>query len=119
MFNRKVLEEFFDLLNKRDMERMEGILAEGAELYFPKTRPLLGKTSVIRFFKILFRQYPELLFKIQSTIIEGQKAAVHWKNKGLSRRGETYENEGVTIFREETNGLIGFMSDFFKDTEKF
>lgn len=119
MFNKKVLEKFFNLLNKRDMAGMEELLAEGAELYFPKTRPLSDKTSVIRFFKILFRQYPELSFEIQDTIIEGQKAAVHWKNKGFSRRGETYENEGITIFRGETNGRIGFMSDFFKDTEKF
>ena len=119
MFNKKILEEFFNLLNRRDMEQMDGLLAYGAELYFPKTRPLIGKKSVIRFFKILFRQYPELIFKVQSTIIEGQNAAVHWKNNGINRKGETYENEGVTIFSEGANGRICFMSDFFKDTEKF
>jgi hypothetical protein len=43
---------------------------------------------------------------------------VHCKNHGKNRKGEDYENEGVTIFKEN-KGLIGFMSDFFKDTEKF
>jgi hypothetical protein len=36
----------------------------------------------------------------------------------MSRREEPYENEGVTILEMEA-GRIRFISDFFKDTEKF
>jgi ketosteroid isomerase-like protein len=101
------------------MERMDELLAEEAELNFPKTSPLMGKTRVIRFFNILFRRYPELFFRVRDTIIEGQKAAVHWKNSGVSRKGEIYENEGITLFKEGSQGRISIISDFFKDTEKF
>ena len=118
MLDNLMLEGFFDSLNRRDLEGMEGLFTEGAEFYFPKTQPLIGRDRIIRFFKILFRQYPELSFRIHRTIVEGDRAAVHWTNQGRSKKGEAYENEGVTIF-EEKEGLIAFMSDFFKDTGKF
>jgi ketosteroid isomerase-like protein len=110
--------KFFDSVNRRDMKDMENLLTENAEFYFPKTQPLIGKKRVLRFFSILFRQYPQLSFGIQSVIIQGSRAAVHWKNRGVNRRNEPYENEGVTIL-EFAGGRISFISDFFKDTEKF
>jgi ketosteroid isomerase-like protein len=109
---------FFEILNTRDMVRMEVLLHEDAELYFPKTQPLIGKSRILKFINILFRQYPELTFEVQRTICQGSKAAVHWTNKGRSRRNEPYQNEGVTIL-EMLNDKIIFISDFFKDTEKF
>ena len=118
MLDNSILERFFDSVNQRDLERMGELFKESAEFYFPKTQPLIGKDRIKRFFKILFRQYPELLFSVQRTIVQGGKAAVHWTNKGRNRKGEDYKNEGVTVF-EEQEGLISYMSDFFKDTEKF
>ena len=109
---------FFDSVNDRDLERMRDLLMESAEFYFPKTQPLLGRERILKFFKILFRQYPELSFKIKRKIIQGNRAAVHWTNQGVTRRKEHYENEGVTILEEE-GGRISFISDFFKDTERF
>ncbi len=118
MLDNKILDTFFDSLNHRDLTQLGELFTEDSEFYFPKTRPLIGSDRIIRFFKILFRQYPELSFEKKRTIIEGQRGAVHWTNRGVNRKGETYENEGVTIFEEE-GGIILFMSDFFKDTEKF
>jgi hypothetical protein len=66
----------------------------------------------------MFRQFPELVFDVKSIIIQGEQAAVHWTNRGTSRKGEPYANEGVTLLEWEEDG-IRFMSDFFKDTEKF
>ena len=118
MLDNDILDRFFDSLNSREMDAMEVLFTEESEFYFPKTRPLLGRDRIVRFFKILFRQYPELVFKKERTIIEGDRAAVHWTNRGVNRKGDPYENEGVTIFEAEGE-KIGFMSDFFKDTEKF
>ena len=109
---------FFDLVNKRDLKRLEEVLTEGAEFYFPKTRPLQGRNQITRFFTILFRQYPELEFRIHRKIFQGSMAAVHWTNRGVNRRGEIYENEGATIIEMEGD-KISFISDFFKDTAKF
>jgi ketosteroid isomerase-like protein len=112
------VDEFFELMNTRDLNRLEELLNETAEFYFPKARPLLGKRQVIRFFRILFREYPELVFHIQRKIIQGSRAAVHWVNRGVNRDGQPYDNEGVTIL-EVDRGKITFISDFFKDTGKF
>ena len=113
-----VVSRFFSLVNNRDLPKLEALLSDNCEFHFPKTRPLLGKNQIIRFFKILFHRFPQLEFQIQRTIVQGSKAAVHWTNRGMSRRSEPYENEGVTVLEME-DGRIRFISDFFKDTEKF
>jgi len=110
--------KFFDLVNSRNLEQLGNLLTESTEFYFPKTQPLIGKKRILRFFNILFRQYPELSFYIQRVIIQENRAAVHWTNRGVNRRNEPYENEGVTIL-ELAGEKISFISDFFKDTEKF
>ena len=119
MLDNRILDGFFDALNRRDLEHMGTLLTEGAEFYFPKTQPLTGKERILRFFKILFHRYSELLFQVERTIVEGQRAAVHWTNRGVSRKGESYDNEGVTLFEEGDDGRIVFISDFFKNTEIF
>ena len=110
--------KFFEVFNSRDMKRMGELLHEDAEFYFPKTKPLIGRERILKFLNILFRQYPELSFEVQRTICEGRNAAVHWTNKGHSRRKEPYQNEGATILEIENDKII-FITDFFKDTEKF
>jgi ketosteroid isomerase-like protein len=119
MLDNQILDRFFDVLNRRDLDQMGGLLAKDAEFYFPKAQPLTGRERIQRFFKILFHRYPELLFQVERRIVEGQRAAVHWTNRGVSRKGEPYDNEGVTLFEGGDKGRIIFISDFFKDTEKF
>jgi ketosteroid isomerase-like protein len=97
---------------------MADLLAEDARLFFPKTQPLVGREKVLKFFQILFRQYPELAFTVELTIAQQGKVAAHWRNKEVTRKNEPYENEGVTLFFFE-DGLVTLMSDFFKDTGKF
>jgi ketosteroid isomerase-like protein len=109
---------FFEIVNRRDLDALGDGLTEDAEFYFPKTQPLRGRNKVIRFFKILFRQFPKLDFEVQRVIIQGQIGAVHWKNSGVNRKQEPYDNEGVTLL-EMRGDKIGYISDFFKDTGKF
>lgn len=118
MLDEQMIIKFFHSVNNRDMEQMGNILTENAEFYFPKTQPLIGRDRIIKFFSILFRQYPELSFQIQRVIVQRQNAAVHWTNRGVNRKKESYENEGVTILEAEGK-RIRFISDFFKDTGKF
>ena len=110
--------DFFNVVNRRDLDKLKELLADYAEFYFPKTQPLVGRNRIIRFFKILFRQYPKLEFTVHREIMQGQVAAVHWTNRGVHKNGEPYENEGVTILEMERD-KIRFISDFFKDTGKF
>ena len=110
--------KFFQVLNERDLVEADYLLASQAELFFPKTEPIIGKDRILKFLNIFFRQYPELIFTVVRVIHQEDQAAVHWTNRGINRRKEPYENEGVTILEME-NGKIVFISDFFKDTEKW
>ena len=118
MSETKRIRDFFDAVNARDIDKMEQALDTDATFLFPKTAPLVGRERIVRFFRILFRQYPELLFDIQRIIGEGGWFAVHWTNRGTSRKKESYQNEGVTLLEFE-DARIRFMSDFFKNTEMF
>ena len=118
MVSESTIRGFFAAVNARDIDAMSGMLRPEAEFYFPKTEPLMGRDRILRFFRILFRQFPELLFEIECVILQGERAAVHWTNRGTSRKGEPYENEGVTLLEWEEDGFRS-MSDFFKNTEKF
>jgi len=117
MPDKQLFHKFFEVLNHRATEEMRDLLSQDAEFYFPKTQPLIGRERILKFLNILFKQYPELTFKIQRIILQGDQAAVHWTNRGMNRRKESYQNEGVTIL-EMQDGKISFISDFFKDTEK-
>jgi ketosteroid isomerase-like protein len=114
----KSIADFFTYFNSRDLEKLRGLLRPEARFYFPKTQPLLGIERILKFLHILFRQYPELVFTTHCTIVQENRAAVHWTNQGKNRRGEPYENEGVTLLEFE-DSRITFISDFFKDTGKF
>ena len=112
----QLVHKFFDVFNHRNLEKMGGVLTANAALYFPKTQPLIGEKRIFKFLSILFRQYPELVFKIQRVIRDGDWAAVHWTNQGMNRRKEPYRNEGVTLLEMQA-GKIKFISDFFKNTD--
>jgi ketosteroid isomerase-like protein len=114
----RIAAEFYDVLNSRDLDRMGSLLTEEARFYFPKTQPLIGKARILRFFQILFRQFPKLTFEVEETIAQANRGVVHWKNWGANRKEEPYENEGVTLFEFEGE-KVSMISDFFKDTEKF
>ena len=110
--------QFFQVLNERDLDEADTLLDSRTEFFFPKTKPIIGKDRILKFLNIFFRQYPELIFTAKRVIRQGDQAAVHWTNRGISRRKEPYENEGVTILEME-KGKIVYISDFFKDTEKW
>ena len=118
MSEQQTILAFFDVFNSRNLEQMGELLHTEAEFYFPKTQPLLGKDRILKFLKLLFRQYPELSFTVVRVICQENLAAVHWTNRGMNRRKEPYENEGVSIIIME-GANIKFISDFFKDTGKF
>ena len=118
MTKKETVLKFFQVLNEQDLVEADNLLDPRAELFFPKTQPMVGKDRILKFLKIFFRQYPELVFTVERVIRQGDQAAVHWTNRGMNRRKDPYENEGVTIL-EMKNGKIVFISDFFKDTEKW
>ena len=118
MSAKALIRKFFEVFNKRDLDKIQDLLDADAAFYFPKTQPLIGTARILKFLNILFRQYPQLRFEIQRIIVDGNQAAIHWTNQGKNKRNLPYENEGVTLMELQAGKII-FISDFFKDTEKF
>ena len=118
MLDDKSIVRFFDCMSRHKESQLENLLSDSAEFHFPKTQPLLGKDRILKFFKVLWRQYPELTFQIQRMIFQEKMAAVHWTNRGMNRKGTPYENEGVTLLEIRDNKIF-YISDFFKDTSLF
>lgn len=118
MLDERTIEEFFDAMSRQDLEGLGARLHPAARFEFPKAQPLEGRDEILRFFRILFRRYPELAFTLRRTVIQDGRAAVHWANAGRARDGAPYENEGVTLL-EFDGESITWLSDFFKDTGKF
>jgi ketosteroid isomerase-like protein len=118
MIDERMLQDFFAAMSRQDLEGLGAQLHPAARFEFPKTRPLEGREEILRFFRILFRRYPELSFTVRRTVIQGSRAAVHWANAGSARDGAPYENEGVTLM-EFDGAVVTWLSDFFKDTGKF
>jgi len=109
---------FFEKMSDKDLRALESALAEDAVFRFPKTEDLRGRERILKFFRLLFRSYPELRFEVRSILVDGDRAAARWTNRGRTRKGEPYANEGVT-WMEWRDGKLSFISDFFKNTEIF
>lgn len=116
--SRAALAAFFGAVSKRDLDALGELLDADTVFLFPKTDALRGAERIQRFFRVLFHRYPRLDFELLDTVIEGDRAAAHWRNAGEARDGSPYANEGVTWFRFEGGRLV-LISDFFKDTERF
>jgi ketosteroid isomerase-like protein len=118
MTKKETVLKFFQVLNERDLDEADNLLTAKTEFYFPKTQPIIGKDRIIKFLNIFFRRYPELFFTVVKVILQEDLAAVHWTNRGISRHKEPYENEGVTILEMDKEKIV-YISDFFKDTDKW
>ncbi len=112
------INSFFEAMSRQDTAFLESELREDASFRFPKTEDLIGRDRIIKFFRLLFRRYPQLEFRLKAVLVDGDRAAAHWTNRGRSRSGEDYANEGVT-WMEWRDGKLAFISDFFKNTEAF
>jgi ketosteroid isomerase-like protein len=108
-------EQIFAAMNSRDVSELTPYIAEDASFDFPGAGCITGKKRILLFFKILFRRYPRLTFRIDDIIVEGERACAVWSNEGENAQGTPYRNRGITLVRI-TDGQITFISDYFKDT---
>jgi len=113
--NRELAKAIFTTMNSRDVSHLEQHLAEEAVFDFPGPGLIEGRRKILVFLKVLFRKYPRLEFSVQDIIVEGDRAYAAWTNEGEDKKGNPYQNRGVTFMRF-SEGKIVFISDYFKDT---
>jgi ketosteroid isomerase-like protein len=102
-------------MNGRDVSHLEQYLAEDAVFDFPGSGRIEGPRRIRVFLKALFRKYPRLEFSVECILVDNDRACAVWNNAGQDRKGNPYQNSGVTFMRF-SDGKIAFISDYFKDT---
>ena len=110
--NRHIAGFIFSALNNREFSLLSDYLEENATFDFPGISLIKGRNKIFQFFKILFRKYPRLTFKVERNIAEGEQVCVLWSNEGVTSKGLPYSNQGIT-FVQISAGKIRFMSDYF------
>ncbi|MCP4545196.1 MAG: nuclear transport factor 2 family protein [bacterium] len=113
-----MVRNLFELMNEQNLDGLEQLMTPDVDLLFPKSRPWIGRSSVLKFMKVLFRRFGDLVFDVRQVIVQGDDLCVHWVNHGHRANGEEYRNEGVTLCRCEGD-RFRLLNDFFKDTEIF
>ncbi|MBN2012833.1 nuclear transport factor 2 family protein [candidate division KSB1 bacterium] len=113
MSETEIADQLFSCMNSRSLDKLADIVNDDTEFHFPGTAPLHGLTRIQKFLRILFRQYPTLTFTVLDIIHQTGVFVVVWTNTGVHKSGQSYENSGVTVAYVE-NGIIRFMSDYFK-----
>ena len=118
MTPKECLSVLFESMNQKSLDTLSEILADDAVFLFPKTAPLEGKKRIAIFLKVLCCKYPNLTFSVGRITGDIQSAAAEWTNSGDTKNGEHYENAGATFLEMKDDKII-YISDTFKDTEKF
>jgi ketosteroid isomerase-like protein len=113
--NRELAEAIFTAMNERDPAHLGPYLSEDAVFDFPGPGLIEGPRKILVFLKVLFRKYPRLEFSIEDILVEGDRACAVWTNQGEDKKGNPYQNRGITLMRF-SEGKIVFISDYFKDT---
>ena len=112
---RDVTRIIFDAMNRRDLSDLEQYISDEAVFDFPGAGCIKGRKRILILFKVLFRKYPRLTFRLEDIIAEGNRTCAIWSNEGEDQKGNPYTNRGVTLVTLR-DGQIVSISDYFKDT---
>lgn len=110
----------FNAINKQQWDSLLAFFHDDAGLIFPGTSPLsgehLGRESIKKYFRRMHIAVPDLTFEIRSMAESSDVVMIEWINRGRTRRGDVYQNYGVTVlqFRE---GMVFELRDYL-DTER-
>ena len=113
--NQKLAKAIFTAMNKRDPTHLGQYLSDDAVFHFPGPGLIEGPRKILLFLKVLFRKYPRLKFFVEDILVEGDRGCAVWTNRGEDKKGNPYQNSGITFMRF-SGGKIVFISDYFKDT---
>jgi hydroxyacylglutathione hydrolase len=108
-----VVNEYFAALSRRDVEAMADLWAPDGEEHIASQVDAVGPSGVREYFTELFTAFPDFSLTVQTTIAEGDKAAVHWKASAtmtgplwtLEPTGAHVELEGIDLLTVK-DGLI-------------
>jgi len=111
----QVSKAIFEAMNSKNMALLSPYLDEDVRFDFPGAAQVVGKKRVLIFLKVLLRKYPDIVFQVHDAIVDHDKVCIVWTNSARLEMDQPYQNSGITLVHCD-NGLITFISDYFKDT---
>ena len=108
-----VVRQYFDALARRDVEAIAALWAPDGLDHIASQVDAVGPNGVRTYFTELFTAFPDFSLRVQTTIAQDDKVAVHWKAAatltgplwGLEPTGAHVEIEGIDLLRVR-DGLI-------------
>jgi hydroxyacylglutathione hydrolase len=108
-----VVTEYFAALSRRDVDAMAAFWAPDGQEHIASQVDAVGPSGVREYFTELFTAFPDFALKVQTTVAEGDKVAVHWKATatmtgplmGVDPTGAHIDIEGIDLLTVQ-DGLI-------------
>jgi steroid delta-isomerase-like uncharacterized protein len=100
-----VVTEYFDAFARRDIEAMVALWAPDGHDRVAGQAELPGPDAVRAYFAELFTAFPDFTVEVQSTVVQDDRAAVHWSGTatmtgplwGLEPTGARVQLEGIDL----------------------
>jgi ketosteroid isomerase-like protein len=107
-------------LEARDPEALRLRFSDDAVLWIPPSPPIQGARRIQTMFKLIFRMYTEIHWKVTDFYQVGERRYIYATNSwGTLGRDTPYKNHVLTVMDFDANGKISYLSDYFKDTAIF
>ena len=111
---------FMHDLEYRDLERIKPWFAEKSVLWMPPTTPIEGQRRILAMFRVIFRMYTEIHWKVTDVYPAGGNRYIYATDSwGIIGKSTPYKNSILTIIDFDNEGHILYLSDYFKDTAIF
>jgi hypothetical protein len=107
-------------LEARDPDALRLRFSENAILWIPPAQPIQGARRIQVMFKLIFRMYSEIHWKVTDFYPVGNQRYIYATNSwGTIGRDTPYKNHVLTVIDFDAEGKISYLSDYFKDTAIF
>ncbi len=94
---RTVVENYWDIECKRNVEAILGCYNEDAELLVPGLGQLVGHEQIRRFYQESIERFPVLEVKIVNAVENGDRGAFEWRSRFRDHEGREYPLSGVNM----------------------
>jgi hypothetical protein len=118
--NHALLHKFMSDLAKCDAEVLRPWFTETSVLWMPPSEPVTGTRRIVTMFKLIFRMYSELHWKV-AEVHELAPGRFMYLTDSWGKIGADtpYKNNICTLIEFDSDGRIKFLSDYFKNTAIF
>lgn len=108
---RQILRESFERLNEGDLAGYLEPWAEDSVLIIPDSAPgggiYRGKSEIKQYLELTYKQQiKDFQLTVQHVVCRGQVVSVEWFYKGRAWGDKAFENQTVSVFRLNSQGLI-------------